>query len=171
MTDFEAGINFLIEASETELKSCNDSGRIKTLNGEIFVYKAIAKLFAHIGTPLPKTSKRGKASVPNDLAEVLEHFKDMKYSNPETEGQKFWLYYQANGWMVGKNHMKEWKAAAAHWNMNAKERSARPSNGNNAVYQSPAARPQSTARKITDLSPDELKNFVGHEFRNGGQNG
>lgn len=31
------------------------------------------------------------------------------------EGEKFFNYYESNGWKVGKNKMKNWKAAAANW--------------------------------------------------------
>jgi len=34
---------------------------------------------------------------------------------PESEGDKFYDYYQANGWRVGKNPMKLWPAALANW--------------------------------------------------------
>lgn len=37
-----------------------------------------------------------------------------KKSN-ETEANKFFNYYESNGWKVGKNTMKNWKAAAAGW--------------------------------------------------------
>ena len=30
--------------------------------------------------------------------------------------QYFYDYYESNGWMVGKNHMKDWKATAKNWN-------------------------------------------------------
>lgn len=30
--------------------------------------------------------------------------------------EKFINYYESNGWMVGKNHMKDWKAAVRNWN-------------------------------------------------------
>ncbi len=29
--------------------------------------------------------------------------------------QKFIDYYESNGWMVGKNHMKDWKATVRNW--------------------------------------------------------
>ena len=29
--------------------------------------------------------------------------------------QYFYDYYESNGWMVGKNHMKDWKATAKNW--------------------------------------------------------
>jgi hypothetical protein len=38
---------------------------------------------------------------------------------PISEAHKFFNYYQANGWMVGKNKMKNWRAAANNWILNA----------------------------------------------------
>jgi hypothetical protein len=29
--------------------------------------------------------------------------------------RKFWLHYESNGWKVGRNPMKSWKAAAENW--------------------------------------------------------
>lgn len=34
---------------------------------------------------------------------------------------KFFDYYNANGWMVGKNPMKDWKAVLRNWNRNEKD--------------------------------------------------
>ena len=31
------------------------------------------------------------------------------------DAEAFYNYYEANGWMVGKNHMKDWKAAVRNW--------------------------------------------------------
>lgn len=30
--------------------------------------------------------------------------------------EAFFNHYEANGWMVGRNKMKNWKAAVAQWN-------------------------------------------------------
>lgn len=38
--------------------------------------------------------------------------KDLKNVNADT----FMSYYEANGWRVGKNPMKDWRAAARNWN-------------------------------------------------------
>lgn len=35
---------------------------------------------------------------------------------------KFFDYYNANGWMVGKNPMKDWKAVLRNWNRNEKDK-------------------------------------------------
>ena len=32
------------------------------------------------------------------------------------DAQHFFDYYESNGWMVGKNHMKDWQAAVRNWN-------------------------------------------------------
>ena len=38
--------------------------------------------------------------------------KDLKNVNPDA----FMGYYESNGWRVGKNPMKDWRAAARNWN-------------------------------------------------------
>ncbi len=30
-------------------------------------------------------------------------------------GERFFNYYESNGWRVGKNQMRKWKAAASGW--------------------------------------------------------
>ncbi len=35
--------------------------------------------------------------------------------------QKFFNYYESNGWKVGRNKMQNWKAAARNWLLNAKD--------------------------------------------------
>jgi len=40
----------------------------------------------------------------------------------------FWNYYEANGWRVGKNPMKDWKAASRNW-MNNENKFNTPNNG------------------------------------------
>lgn len=35
--------------------------------------------------------------------------------HPKVDAMSVWLHYEANGWMVGKVPMKNWKAAVANW--------------------------------------------------------
>lgn len=49
------------------------------------------------------------------------------------DGARFHDYYTANGWMVGKNKMKDWKAAVRSWEQ--KEKSFRHSGGANPFLQ------------------------------------
>jgi len=46
------------------------------------------------------------------LKEVNEYFSATVLP---AEGQKFFNFYESKGWMVGKNKMKDWKAAARNW--------------------------------------------------------
>jgi len=42
---------------------------------------------------------------------------------PASEAMKFVLYYESNGWKVGKNPMKCWKSALSGWRVRWLERS------------------------------------------------
>ena len=54
------------------------------------------------------------------LDSVLEYFLLKKYAPIEAE--KFFNYFQSNGWLVGgKAKMKDWNAAARNWVLNAKK--------------------------------------------------
>ena len=37
------------------------------------------------------------------------------------DGEAFVDYYNARGWMIGKNHMKDWKAAVRTWERNRRD--------------------------------------------------
>ena len=41
---------------------------------------------------------------------------------PEVEAQRFFNYFESNGWLVGgRTKMKDWKAAARNWMLNTKK--------------------------------------------------
>lgn len=40
---------------------------------------------------------------------------------PESEGDKFHDYYEANGWRAGKNPMRNWRSAMSNWKRNWQE--------------------------------------------------
>lgn len=56
---------------------------------------------------------KNKKFVPPSVEEVRAYIAE-KGMNIDTE--KFWNYYESNGWMVGKNPMKNWRAACNTWN-------------------------------------------------------
>ena len=56
---------------------------------------------------------KGKFAIP-ELSELLEYAKEKQYTNFDHES--FFDFYQSKGWMVGKNKMKDWKAAVRNWN-------------------------------------------------------
>jgi hypothetical protein len=51
------------------------------------------------------------------LFEVQNYFEELGNLN-EAEG--FFNYYESNGWKVGKNPMKDWKASSRNWIKNSK---------------------------------------------------
>ena len=56
--------------------------------------------------------------IPPIWEEVLLFFKEK--NNSEIEAQKFYNHFQSNGWLVGgKSKMKDWRAAARNWMLNA----------------------------------------------------
>lgn len=60
----------------------------------------------------PKTDPR----FVKPTVEELQTYIDEKGYNLDAE--YFYDYYERNGWMVGKNKMKDWKAAIRTWNKN-----------------------------------------------------
>lgn len=65
-----------------------------------------------------KNSKKSSRFSPPSLSEVEDYLKKEKSFHPaaaKKEAEKFKNYYESNGWMVGKNKMKKWKAAISNW--------------------------------------------------------
>lgn len=63
-----------------------------------------------------------------DIEEIKEYAKDKGYSH--FNAQCFFDYYESNGWKVGRNPMKDWRAAIRTWimrdNLKTKEPTAPP---------------------------------------------
>ena len=57
--------------------------------------------------------KKAAAFIPPLLAEVTGYISENGYS---VNAQQFLDHYASNGWMVGKNRMKDWRAAVRNWN-------------------------------------------------------
>ena len=52
-------------------------------------------------------------NIPESTQEVITYFKG-KGSN-KREAERFYYYYESQGWRVGKNPMKDWRMAASGW--------------------------------------------------------
>tara|TARA_R100000655_G_scaffold51305_1_gene88999 strand:+ start:21047 stop:21805 length:759 start_codon:yes stop_codon:yes gene_type:complete len=64
-----------------------------------------------------KNNNKGK---PSDINDVIEYFVSNKADI--LEANKFFNYFESNGWKVGgRTPMKNWKAAANNWMMRSKE--------------------------------------------------
>lgn len=78
---------------------------------------------ANPSEPKPKEKKRKeykeilsnestKKFVPPTLEEIVSYIREQRYS---VDAEKFLNYYTANGWLIGKSHMKDWRAAVRSW--------------------------------------------------------
>ncbi len=72
-----------------------------------------------------KESKQKTRFLPPTLDEVKQYCSERKNA---VDPQKWFNHYTANGWMVGKNKMKDWKAAVRTWESNNID-NARPKEG------------------------------------------
>ena len=61
---------------------------------------------------------------PPSVDEVREYAAKNNYSAVDAE--RFCDFYESKGWFVGKNKMKDWKAAVRNWNHSQQERTAKP---------------------------------------------
>jgi hypothetical protein len=98
----------------------------RTSTGTTSVQVPVQALVPSINnTNINKLSKQNKQKeskknfTPPTLEEVLNFFKEQKFLTDEAE--PFFLYYQANGWLVGKTKMKDWQAAARNWILRSKK--------------------------------------------------
>lgn len=70
-----------------------------------------------VSTAIKTTTTSSKKFRKPTLDELIAYIKEKGYVfDPEA----FMSYYDANGWRVGRNPMKSWKAACAYWNKNEK---------------------------------------------------
>jgi len=75
-----------------------------------------------------KEKDKRKRFSPPTLQEVSDYCKERNNSvNPE----KWIAHYQSNGWKVGKNSMKDWKAAVRTWEGSSYDKKQEPTNAFN----------------------------------------
>ena len=68
---------------------------------------------SEVEKPISKQSKP-------TLEETQIYFLEKNF--PEIEAQRFFNYFESNGWLVGgRTKMKDWKAAARNWMLNSKK--------------------------------------------------
>lgn len=63
--------------------------------------------------------KSGHRFSPPTIEEIRAYILEKGYS---FEAERFFDFYQSKGWFVGKNKMKDWKAAVRNWAKGEKER-------------------------------------------------
>jgi len=121
--DIEQVLNKHCTSTEL-LPYINNTNSINIVNGRAQKNQQINCDFLLENEPQPKKKLREKKGtqpvekIPPIFEEVILFFKEK--NNSEIEAQKFFNHFQSNGWLVGgKSKMKDWKAAARNWMLNA----------------------------------------------------
>lgn len=66
---------------------------------------------------IKESEEKNPRFYPPTLEELKKYIADNKYN---VDPERFIDYYTANGWTVGKNRMKDWKAAVRNWDRSQK---------------------------------------------------
>jgi hypothetical protein len=66
----------------------------------------------------PEKKKRAKNFVPPTIIEVIGYCNER---DNFVDAEKFINFYDSKGWMIGKNKMKDWKAAVRTWEQKSKQ--------------------------------------------------
>jgi len=63
--------------------------------------------------------KNDKNNIPPLLENVIQYCIER---DKNVDANKWYNFYQSKGWMIGKNKMKDWKAAVRTWEKEPEER-------------------------------------------------
>ena len=102
------------------LKSClikNQRQTLKKSKAECEKIKGSTLLKNNIVDNTNRES-RAKTKIPPEFEDVKAYCDERKNG---IDAQRFIDYYEARGWMIGKNKMKDWKAAVRTWEKNRKQ--------------------------------------------------
>lgn len=98
-----------------------------------------------IGADAPPPTKSKKFSPP-DVETVKNYFAEK--GGTEAQAIRFHAYYESNGWKVGRNPMKNWKAAVTGWiSRDMEQRPDKPAKGD-------------TSRSAADVYADIFKGVI-----------
>jgi hypothetical protein len=101
-----------------------------------------------------ETEKRGgvgKKFVRPTIDEVENYIKEKGYN---IDAERFVYYYESNGWKVGKNQMKDWKAAIVTWSKNEKQQT-----NNYKTFERQGYRHPFTTILSDELSKKQIERF------------
>nr|WP_315160408.1 transcriptional regulator [uncultured Flavobacterium sp.] len=115
-----SSINNINITNKSNILNLEQAQNLKTKNEEFFEEKEKKKKKLR-----EKKEPFLKEKIPPEWQEVTTFFKEKNAT--EIEAEKFFNHFQSNGWLVGgKSKMKDWKAAASNWLLNASKFSPNP---------------------------------------------
>jgi hypothetical protein len=99
-----------------------------------------------ISISTPKVSNTPKTAIPT-IEEVKAYCRERKNN---IDPDKWYNFYQAKGWMIGKNSIKDWKAAVRTWENKSKV-------ADNPKYVVPSVEEQEEVRKLISETVRSMK--------------
>ncbi len=119
------------EVSQTSSEVLTDKIRLDKIREEKNKIESVHPVADEPAAPRPHSPKRFTKPT---LEEIRAYCAERKNTvSPE----KFLDYYEANGWKVGRNPMKDWRAAVRTWEKNEMQGGRRGSAGNAAGRKDP----------------------------------
>lgn len=127
------------QAQEPYINGSNIINQTSLNLGEPAQKKEVEKLRGSGKKEKSSAKKERNEFVAPQPGEVQEYFASQKF--PSVEAAKFYNYFQSNGWLVGgRSKMKDWRAAARNWMLNANKFSNPPLRSERAGVRSPKAK-------------------------------
>ena len=106
-----------------------------------------------------ETHARPKKFVKPSLDQVKAYCKER---NSRVNAERFYSYYESNGWKVGKNSMKDWKAAVRNWETNGYKNDVASDLGEDAdKYYRVAMEAAKRDREETEQQFQEMRGYYG----------
>lgn len=72
----------------------------------------LEEIKSEIDSQRAKPPKKEKMRIPPTKEEVYKYVKD---KNLDVDPEQWWNFYNAKGWFIGRNKMKNWHSAIATW--------------------------------------------------------
>lgn len=98
---------------------------------------------------IKKECEEKKRFAPPTRQNVADYVSEKGYGNVDID--RFMDYYTSNGWMVGKNRMKDWKAAVRNWSRGGSQRQELTTKG-------------SVRQELTAKTPNRFRNFNERQY-------
>lgn len=111
-----------IQESKKENRTVENCGTISEITT-----KTTSETITEGNNVLGKSPKTSSRFTPPTLEEVEDYCIER---NNNVDPERFIDYYTSNGWMVGKNKMKDWKAAVRTWEKTSKAEKNERKSGN-----------------------------------------
>ena len=105
---------------ESAINVLSDGTRMSYQTGQNCPHTNISYLNKNIDNIERDNKGRSRFQKPT-LDEVTEY---CRTRNNGIDPEEFFAFYESKGWMVGKNPMKDWKAAVITWEKSAKKKSS-----------------------------------------------